>query len=153
MYQNILLTIDPTDESSWTKALPTAVEHCSSSGAKLHLLTVVPDYGMSAVGVHFPANFQDDAIAKTKKKLKVLAAKGVPDGVEVETMVVCGTIYEEILKAAKMIRPDLVVMASHQPKLNLLIRDTPPEKAYVLYMFHTGRSRIWGSRWRRACVA
>ena len=32
----------------------------------------------------------------------------------------------------------------------LLIRDTPPGKAYVLNMFLSGRSRIWHSRWHRA---
>ena len=117
MYKNILLTIDPTEESSWQKALPTAVELCKSSAAKLHLLAVVPDFGMSAVGLHFPDNFQGDAIDKTKKELETLASESVPDGVDVDTIVVCGTIYEEILKSLKTIGPDLVVMSSHRPEL------------------------------------
>lgn len=117
MYRNILLTIDPAEQSSWKKALPTAVGLCQSSSAKLHLLAVVPDFGMSAVGVHFPDNFQDDVVDKTKKELETLAANEVPDSIDVDTTVVCGTIYEKILKAIQVIGPDLVVMAAHRPEL------------------------------------
>ncbi len=37
-------------------------------------------------------------------------------------------------------------------KLMGLIRDTPPEGAYVLNMFWMRRSRMWPSRWHRACA-
>ena len=57
MYKNILLTIDPTEESSWQKALPTAVELCKSSAAKLHLLAVVPDFGIERRRHAFPRQF------------------------------------------------------------------------------------------------
>ena len=117
MYQNILLTIDPSEESSWKKALPTAVELCKSSGAKLYILAVVPDFGTGAVSAYFPDGYQDEVIAKTKTELEALAAKAVPSDVSANAIVICGTIYEEILNSVKAIRPDLVVMASHRPEL------------------------------------
>ena len=43
MYKNILLPIDLSEESSWRKALPIAIEHCRAFGpSSLHVLTVVP---------------------------------------------------------------------------------------------------------------
>ncbi len=49
IYKNVLLTVDLTDETSWRKALPAAVEYCRAFGATLHLLSVVPDFGMTVV--------------------------------------------------------------------------------------------------------
>ena len=56
-------------------------------------------------------------LASAKSDLDALAAKCVPDGVKVDTIVACGTIYQEILKAIKAVGPDLVVVASHRPEL------------------------------------
>ena len=58
MYRNVLIAIDLNDKSSWVKALPTAVNMCKSFGANLHLLTVVPEFGMSVVGQFFPKGFE-----------------------------------------------------------------------------------------------
>ncbi len=54
MYNTILLPVDLNEESSWKKALPTALELCKTFGAKLHVMTVVPDFGMAIVGSFFP---------------------------------------------------------------------------------------------------
>ncbi len=54
MYRDILLTIDLNDETFWNKALPAAVEYCTAFGAKLHVVTVLPDFGMNLVGDYFP---------------------------------------------------------------------------------------------------
>ena len=46
MFSNILLPIDLNHPASWTKALPEALDLQKASGGKLHLMTVVPDFGM-----------------------------------------------------------------------------------------------------------
>ena len=117
MYRNILLTIDLTDESSWKKALPTAVEFCQAFGSALHLLTVVPDYGMAVVAQYFPKDYEQKVVDGTRKELQELSAKHVPSEVKVDHLVAYGTIYEEILGTAKRIGADLIVMASHRPEL------------------------------------
>jgi len=58
MFKNVLLPIDLDQESSWKKALPSALEFCRASGGGLHILTVVPDFGMSIVGQFFPEGFE-----------------------------------------------------------------------------------------------
>jgi nucleotide-binding universal stress UspA family protein len=51
----ILLPVDLNEESSWDKALPTAVTLCRTFNASLHVVTVLPDYRMPLVGSYFPA--------------------------------------------------------------------------------------------------
>ncbi len=117
MYQNVLIPVDLAEPSSWRKALPAAVEICRASGGKLHLMTVVPDYGSPAVAQYFPADFEERMIAESTRELAALAAKSVPKGVSVETLVVYGGIYEKILETADEIGADLIVVASHRPEL------------------------------------
>lgn len=117
MYNRILLTVDLNDESSWRRALPTALEYCRAFDATLHLLTVVPDFGMTVVGQFFPEGYADKAVAQAKTELRDFAAKHVPAGVKVRQVVAYGTIYREILEAARKVDADLIVIASHRPEL------------------------------------
>ncbi len=117
MYKNVLLAVDLAEESSWRKALPAAVEACRSSGAVLHLMSVVPDYGSPAVAQYFPEDFEERMIAESTRELAALAARLVPKGVTVETLVVYGGIYEKILETADAIGVDLIVVASQRPEL------------------------------------
>ena len=57
MFNHVLLSVDLEHESSWIKALPVALDLCKSCGAALHVLTVVPDFGMSIVSQYFPQAF------------------------------------------------------------------------------------------------
>ena len=106
MFRNILLAVDLNEESSWAKALPAAVEICRTSGSRLRVLTVVPDFGMSIVGQHFPADFATNAVAAN-----------VPADIKASSMVAHGTIYKKILGAAKDLGADLIVVAAHRPSL------------------------------------
>ena len=49
MYKNILLTVDLEHPNAQVKSLPVAVELCEWHGAKLHIMTVIPNFGMSIV--------------------------------------------------------------------------------------------------------
>ncbi len=117
MYKNVLLTVDLSDESSWRKALPTSIEYCQAFGATLHLMTVVPDYGMTVVGQFFPEDYATKAVAQAKRELKAFAAKHVPPKLKTERTVAYGTIYEEILDTARKVDADLIVVGSHRPEL------------------------------------
>ncbi|NQU60471.1 MAG: universal stress protein [Rhodospirillales bacterium] len=117
MYKNILLSVDLNDESSWKKALPTAVGLCQTSDASLRVLTVVPDFGMSIVNQYFPEGFEKEMAGKVMDTLKAFVKDNVPEGVEVQHIVGEGTIYEVILKMSEETKADLIVMASHRPEL------------------------------------
>jgi len=117
MYQNILLSVDLGQESSWKKALPTAVSLCESMGARLHVMTVVPDFGMSIVGQYFPDGYEKEVANKVMAQLHTFVKEHVPESVQVQHIVGEGNVYETILKMAGKIDADLIVMASHRPEL------------------------------------
>ena len=116
MYKTILLAIDLNDPSSWERALPVAVEQAEAGGGKLHIVTVVPDYGMAIVGSFFPADYEKAALAEADKMLDSFVSDNVPTEIEVAHSVGHGTIYKEVLATAERIGADLIVMASHRPE-------------------------------------
>jgi nucleotide-binding universal stress UspA family protein len=115
MFKRILLTVDLTHPESWAAALPQAVDLARIGGATLHVITVVPDYGMPLVSGFFPDDFAQKALAKAKEELKKIVAEGVPDDIEARRHIAYGEIHEEVLKAIKATKVELVVMASHAP--------------------------------------
>ena len=117
MYKEILLPIDLNHESSWKKALPCALQLAKTFGARLHVMTVVPDFGMSIVGSYFPKDYEKTALDGASAALHEFTAKHLPKGVTCQHIVSHGTVYEEILETAKSVKADLIVMGSHRPEL------------------------------------
>ncbi len=116
-YKNILLPIDLGHESSWQWALPSAVDIARMHGGMLHVLTVIPSFGMPVVGSFFPKDFEDRARKEAEKALAEFIREHVPDDIEVDGYVAVGTIYDEIIHAADRIGCDLIVLASHRPEM------------------------------------
>jgi nucleotide-binding universal stress UspA family protein len=117
MYEKVLVTVDLNDAHSWQKALPAAVEFSRKFGSALHLIAVVPDFGLPSVAQFFPDDFADKACAEAGKELEKLAKAQLPADIEVEHTVAYGTPYTEILQAAEKIDCDLILMTSHRPEL------------------------------------
>ncbi|MCZ6473090.1 MAG: universal stress protein [SAR324 cluster bacterium] len=117
MYKSILLPVDLGQESSWIKALPSAVDLARGYSAELHVLTVFPDFGMSMVSVNFPADFEKDNLAKVSEDLQAFVKQHVPDDITIRTHVGHGTIYSEIMAAADKLGCDLIVVSSHRPEM------------------------------------
>jgi len=115
MYKNILLAIDLGHPESWKKALPTAVEYAQKFGCSLHLIQVVPDFGMSIVGGYFPEGYEKQAIEDAGQKLTDFVGEHVPSAIDCHPHVAHGKAYEETLTASKKLDVDLVVIGSHQP--------------------------------------
>lgn len=117
MYKDILLPLDLNDEHTWGRALPTAVEYAKAFGSVLHVMTVVPSYGMALVGNFFPADFEKQALEAATSALHAFTEEHVPEGIVLQHVVAHGTVYEEILKSAEAVNADLIVMGAHRPEL------------------------------------
>ena len=117
MYKKILPPIDLAQESSWASAAPIATMLAKAGGAELHVMTVIPDLGMSIVGSYMQEGAEAKAVEDAKEKLKGFLETHAPEGVAVKGHVAKGTIYQEILKAADTLGCDLIVLASHRPEL------------------------------------
>ena len=117
MFKEILLPVDLGNKETQMKAVATAVELAKTFGARLHVMTIVPDFGMSIVGSFFPAQFEKQALAEADKRLHEFVKETIPEGIKVQHIVAHGTIYEEILQFAGKSAIDMVVMSSHRPEL------------------------------------
>ncbi len=121
----ILVPIDLDEESSWRKALPTAVDQARLTGGKVHLVHVVPHItagldwryairGETGGTLEYDVKKLQEA---ARKRLSELMAQHVPPEFRGETLVPHGVIYDEIIQAADRLGADLIVMASHRPSL------------------------------------
>lgn len=112
MYKDILLSVDLEDDDSWCKALPTAVEYAKAFGSSIHVISVVPEFGM--VRQFFPDDYESQLKDSVKTKLHEFTAQRIPDDVPVRHIIAHGAIYREINTAAEQIKADLIIMASHR---------------------------------------
>ncbi|MBU0725392.1 MAG: universal stress protein [Alphaproteobacteria bacterium] len=117
MYKHILFPVDLTQESSWKTALPVVIEYARAFDSQLHVVAVVPDFGMSIVGQFFPKDFEKRALEATNKQLHEFVDKHVPTDIAVQHIVTDGTVYEQILRLAEKLKIDLIVIAAHRPEL------------------------------------
>ena len=117
MPKSVLLPIDLSSQPSWAKALPAAIE-LGGANMTLHVLTVIPDFGMSVVGSFFDQEFEKRALHEVGETLSAWIAANVPEGVEAHPHVLHGRIYDEIIAAAEKLDVDAIVLASHTPELS-----------------------------------
>ena len=110
MYNDILLPIDMSDERTWKKPLATGIEFAQQFQAKLHLLTVLPSLSMPIVASFFPSDYEQKATQEAAKQMQDFIDEQVPKGLDVQTHIVLGSVYEEILHAADRINCDLIIM-------------------------------------------
>ncbi len=115
MFRDILVPLDLGDPKIWEKALETAVTLAETFGARLHLLTVLPDYGLPVVGLHFPPDHSEKLRVGAREELRNIARRAVPEGIAVEVLVSQGSIWREIVREARDQHFDLIVMGSHMP--------------------------------------
>ena len=118
MYKDILLPIDLNNVDTQEKAAQCAIELAKSFGARLHVMTIVPDFGVGVVATFFPEDYEAKAMAVADKALHDYVKQRVPGDIKVQHIVAHGTIYEEILAFAGKTKVDLILMASHRPELS-----------------------------------
>lgn len=121
MFKEIMLAVDLGEESSWSKALPTALELVRDHEAHLHVMTVVPDFGFSIVGQYFPKDYEHKMLEDMQQRLRAFVDQHVPKDIVVHDIIGHGPVYSEILEAADSVKADLIVLASHRPGLQVYL--------------------------------
>ena len=117
MFKSILRPIDLATEANWKKPLQLAAGLARSGGGVLHVMSVLPDYGMSIVGSYFDKDFEGAALIDMSAQIKSWVLRNVPEGVKAEPHVAHGSIYHEIMRLADRLGCDAIVMAAHRPEL------------------------------------
>lgn len=115
MYKDILVSIDLGDPEHEERALQTAIDYARTFGSRLHIMTVVPDYGMSIVGGFFPKEHEHQALEHANEALHEFTKTRVPKEIAHRHIVGHGSIYREILRYADVTKADLIVLSAKRP--------------------------------------
>lgn len=117
MFKAFLLPIDLAAVDGCRKACSVAAEMAKAHGAALHVVSVVPDFGLSIVGAQFEAGYEKRALEETEAQLKTFCAATFEPDLAVHPHVAHGSIYAEIMRAANRLGCDAIVISAHRPEL------------------------------------
>ncbi len=112
----VLFPIDLAAPASWEHALPRSLD--LAKGGTLHVVTVIPNFGMSMVGSYFQEGFLSQALHEVGEELAKWVNANVPDAQEVHPHVVHGRIYDEIIRTADRLKVDVIVMGAPKPNMS-----------------------------------
>ena len=117
--QNIVAFVDLDDEDSSNKVLTTAIDYARHTGARLHVLTIVPDgmFKMTVVAQLIPADYERKLLDDARQRLAALIKEHAIDDVQLEQAVSLGSVYKEALHFARNVDADLIVVGAHKPEL------------------------------------
>ncbi|QFT32971.1 universal stress protein [Roseibium porphyridii] len=116
--KSILCAIDVSHQDDM-QVLETADKLARLDEAQLDVITVVPNFGVTLVSSYFDENFQGEMVSKTRQALTDTVGRvlGPERNKDVRHLVAAGSIYEEILEAARQAGSDLIVIGAHKPDL------------------------------------
>lgn len=119
MTTTILCAIDINRPDEDASVLRQAKKLADLDGAKLDVITVVPDFGASLVGAYFEEHHVKTARDSAAQRLNDAVRAVIGDDANdlVRHIVATGSVYEEVLKAAKLAGADLIVIGAHRPDL------------------------------------
>ncbi len=117
LFNSILLSVDLNAPNSWKKSTEFAVKMAQTVGAELHVVAVLPDFGMSIVGSYFDKSFEQKALQEVSTKLASFISDNIPADVNSVGHVGHGSIYDEIMKIANNLGCDGIVIGAHRPEL------------------------------------
>jgi len=116
MPRSVLLPVDLSAAAANAAPLRVALEQLGDGGV-LHVVSVLPDFGMALVGGFFAEGYEKKALHAFGQALGDWVSANVPAGVAVRPHVLHGSIYDEILRAADKLAVDLIVIGAHRPEL------------------------------------
>ena len=117
MFKTILVAID-LDHSEQNRHILQAVKNIAAANdADVHLLGVVPA-APAIVSQFLDENYEQLASGQAQKEFAKLADELDLKSGEVSCLIRFGTVYDEVLAAAKMVNADLIIAGSHKPNVS-----------------------------------
>jgi nucleotide-binding universal stress UspA family protein len=116
MFKNIVIPVDLSDKQSIKAVFPPALNFVNAFGAKIHLVHIMPDFGMKVMEDYLPRNWMKDQKGKYKELFADLIAKYIPADVEVEFTVGRGAIYDEVINFSEKVNADLIMLSAVRPQ-------------------------------------
>ena len=107
MYKDILLTVDLAHLDDEMRAVGFAVEYAQTFGSTLHILTVVPDFGLSIVGSFFPPDHEKTSTAKASEALLAFTRRVIPAGIRLPLTPLDPGMHERVRLAMRQAGVDV----------------------------------------------
>ncbi|MBO9472955.1 universal stress protein [Shimia sp. R10_1] len=117
MFKTILLTVDVNDLKGSERPAEVARQMALSEGAELHVMNVVPDYGMSIVGSFFSQDHNKLILKEAKAALEEWSKNALKDVENLRLHVDQGTVYDLVLQEAKNVGADAIIVGAHKSQL------------------------------------
>ncbi len=117
MFKNIIIPVDLSDKQSLKAVFPPALNFVNAFGSKLHLVHIMPDFGMKLVEDYLPRHWMSDQKQKYIKQFEEIVEKYVPTGVSVDYNIGRGAIYDEVIKYSESVSADLIIISAVRPQL------------------------------------
>lgn len=112
MFKDILVPVDLGHIAESAQILIKAQEMAEQCGARIHVITVIPDFGMTMVASFFPDDYEKKAMTEGEKALKAFTAEHGKGRKIDQHIVGHGSVYKEIVRTAKKTGCDLIIMGS-----------------------------------------
>jgi nucleotide-binding universal stress UspA family protein len=116
MTKTVLCAVDINRPKEEVRLLKEAQKMADLNGAQLDVITVVPDFGANVVSAYFKDHdikSAQDGAANLLNEM-VAGAIGAEANKKVRHLVAVGSVYEEVLKAAKISDAGLIVIGAHR---------------------------------------
>ena len=117
MFKTLLLAVDVNDLKGSERPAEAAQAMAMGNDAELHVMNVVPDYGMSIVGSFFSQDHNKIILKEAKAALEDWAQKTLKGVSKLRLHVDQGTIYDLVLKEAKSVQADAIFVGAHKSQL------------------------------------
>jgi nucleotide-binding universal stress UspA family protein len=115
MYTKILVPIDPSEPSSWAKAMPVAAALRKLWNTQLILTTVVTSREAMIEAQWTQIGFEE--LIESARSMLLPIRDEFPEAADARIEIGGGTIWREIVSLARREAVDLIVLASHRPAM------------------------------------
>lgn len=117
MYKNIVIPIDLSTKYSWKSVIPQVLNLANAFGSNIHMIHVIPDYGLAMVEDYLPKDWLRDQKKKSSDHIEELIKKYFPQDFSVSYFVTKGAVYDQVIQYANKVEADLIVLSAVRPEL------------------------------------
>lgn len=117
MFKNIVIPIDLSDKDSVEIIFPPALNFVRSFGSKLHLVYIVPDFGLKTFEDYLPRHWLKDQKEKHVKLFNQIVKKYAPEDAEIDFHVGRGAVYDEVINFSNKVKAELILLPAVRPQL------------------------------------
>ena len=117
MFKDIVIPVDLADKQSLKAVFPIALNFVNAFGSRIHLVHIMPDFGMKMVEEYLPRHWMSDQKQKYNKLFEEIIKKYIPEGVEVKLHIGRGAIYDQVINYSEKAEADLIIISAVRPQL------------------------------------